>query len=74
MTSVSIHEAKTRLSALISEVEKSGEPISISRYGKVVAELAPPSAADRTRVSNELAEITVSCDLTEETGSEWENA
>lgn len=74
MASVSIHEAKTKLSALISELEKSGEPISISRYGRVVAELVPPSRKDRLRVQKELSDITVSCDLTEATTDEWNDA
>lgn len=38
---VGAYEAKTRLSALLDRVE-SGEHISITRYGKVVAVLSPP--------------------------------
>ena len=71
MTSVSIHEAKTKLSALISEIERSGESISISRYGKVVARLVPVKPKDRLLLSKGLSNIEVGCDLTEETGGEW---
>jgi len=39
MISVNIYEAKTRLSALIREVENKGESIRICRNGKPVAEL-----------------------------------
>lgn len=38
---VGAYEAKTRLSALLDRVE-SGEHISITRHGKVVAVLSPP--------------------------------
>ncbi len=38
---VGAYEAKTKLSALLDRVEQ-GEHISISRYGRVVAVLAPP--------------------------------
>jgi antitoxin (DNA-binding transcriptional repressor) of toxin-antitoxin stability system len=39
MISVNIYEAKTRLSALIGEVENKGESVLICRNGKPVAEL-----------------------------------
>lgn len=38
---VGAYEAKTKLSSLLDRVEQ-GEHISISRYGRVVAVLAPP--------------------------------
>lgn len=38
---IGAYEAKTKLSALLDRVE-SGEHISITRYGKVVAVLSPP--------------------------------
>jgi prevent-host-death family protein len=42
------YEAKTKLSELLDRVE-AGEHISITRYGRVVAVLSPPTgAADRT--------------------------
>lgn len=38
MTSVGMHEAKTRLSQLVQEVEAGGEVV-ITRHGRVVAKL-----------------------------------
>jgi prevent-host-death family protein len=45
MKSVNISEAKAQLSALIAAVETTGERVVIRHNGRVVAELAPPSAA-----------------------------
>jgi prevent-host-death family protein len=59
MRSVGVLEAKTNLSALIDEVETTGEIIVITRHGKPVARLSPDiaAAAPRRRVSGyELAE------------------
>ncbi|MBN8528190.1 MAG: type II toxin-antitoxin system Phd/YefM family antitoxin [Caulobacterales bacterium] len=41
MRTVGVLEAKTSLSALIEEVETSGETIVITRHGKAVARLSP---------------------------------
>lgn len=41
MQTVNIHEAKTRLSALICKVENENETIMICRNGKPVADLVP---------------------------------
>lgn len=41
MRSVGVLEAKTNLSALIDEVETTGEVIVITRHGKPVARLSP---------------------------------
>lgn len=43
MKAVGILEAKTNLSALVSEVERTGEAIAITRHGKRIAELTPPT-------------------------------
>jgi prevent-host-death family protein len=40
MIRVNVHEAKTRLSALLSTVEEGGETVVICRNGKPVAELS----------------------------------
>lgn len=47
---VNIYEAKTRFSALIAEIERSGVPVTICRNGKPVAELRPLGAARRRRL------------------------
>ncbi|TVR46144.1 MAG: type II toxin-antitoxin system Phd/YefM family antitoxin [Planctomycetota bacterium] len=44
-TSYSTYEAKARLSSLIAQVERSGEPIIITRHGKAVARLIPEPPA-----------------------------
>ncbi|MDZ4694844.1 MAG: type II toxin-antitoxin system Phd/YefM family antitoxin [Deltaproteobacteria bacterium] len=41
MKAVNTHEAKTRLSALLAEVENSGEIVLICRHGRPIAELRP---------------------------------
>ena len=41
MKSVNIHEAKTRLSAMLAKVESEGESFLICRYGRPVGELRP---------------------------------
>lgn len=41
MLHVNVHEAKTKLSALLSLIETKGEEIYICRNGKAIAELKP---------------------------------
>jgi prevent-host-death family protein len=41
MIMVNVHEAKTNLSRLLSQVETRGEPVLICRDGKPVADLVP---------------------------------
>jgi prevent-host-death family protein len=41
MREVGVLEAKTRLSALLDEIERTGEPVVITRHGKPVARLSP---------------------------------
>ena len=43
MKEVGLYEAKTKISALVQEVQESGNSIALTRHGKVVAELTPPS-------------------------------
>lgn len=54
MKSVPIFEAKNRLSALIQEVEETGESITLTRHGRPVARLTP---ALKQRTPEERAEI-----------------
>ena len=49
MRTVGVLEAKTNLSALIDEVETSGEAIVITRHGKPVARLAPENELRQPR-------------------------
>jgi prevent-host-death family protein len=46
--SVGAYEAKTHLSALLAAVEQ-GEEVEITKHGRVVARLVPPTPARRTR-------------------------
>ena len=41
MKEIGLYDAKSKLSALIAEVEASGETVMITRHGKIVAELHP---------------------------------
>ena len=74
MSTVSIHEAKTRLSELIAEVERLGEPVIICRYGRPVAELVRARHGRRTQVDPKLSRVVVKGDLTEPTEGDWERA
>lgn len=49
MKTVALHEARNRLSELIDQVQ-TGEVISITRHGRLCAQIvAPPAAAPPTR-------------------------
>ncbi|MBS0296087.1 MAG: type II toxin-antitoxin system Phd/YefM family antitoxin [Proteobacteria bacterium] len=47
MREVGVLEAKTRLSALLDEIERTGEAIVITRHGKPIARLSPERAKFR---------------------------
>lgn len=53
---VGAYEARMKLSALLDRVER-GEQVSITRYGKVVAVLAPPPGAAEQTVEGAIAGI-----------------
>ena len=74
MKQVSIHEAKTQLSALIAQVERRGDKVTICRYGRPVAELIPVQRGSRSSVDPQLSNVKVKGDLTLPTESEWEDA
>lgn len=66
MISVNTHEAKTKLSALLTAVEERGEIVHICRNGKRVAKLVPEDKApDPLRVDPELRPLAIIGDLTE---------
>ena len=73
METVSLHEAKSRLSGLVAEVERSGAKIVISRYGKPVAEIAPIQKRRRTQPDPKLSKVEVHDDMTAPTSGEWED-
>lgn len=65
MKSLDIHLAKTQFSAVLAEVERSGEPVLICRNGKPVAEIVPHRRRDRLEKHPVLSRITVRYDPTE---------
>lgn len=49
MQEIAISQFKAKCLALIEEVNKTKKPLRITRHGKVVAELIPPSPAPKGR-------------------------
>ncbi|MFP6866335.1 MAG: hypothetical protein VCA35_10380 [Roseibacillus sp.] len=45
MRRIGIFEAKTKLSAIVAEIMAEGEIFQITKHGRTVAELRPPSSA-----------------------------
>ena len=76
MKIVNIHEAKTQLSALLAEVEKTGEKVLICRNGKPVADLVPHKEPNRLEPHPLMSQIRLNYDPTEPLAEdEWtENA
>lgn len=65
MRQVNVHEAKTRLSELLAEVE-GGKPVVIARAGKPVAVLTPYKAATgKRRLGLFAGQATVHADFDE---------
>jgi prevent-host-death family protein len=66
MITVNVHEAKTNLSSLLSQVEEKGEPILICRNGKPVADLVPHRPSKRNiKPHPVMSKIKINCDPTE---------
>lgn len=71
MDHINVHEAKTRLSAILAEVEK-GKKVIICRSGKPVAELIPYKRRPRTTPHPVLSRIRISYDPIEDlSAEEW---
>lgn len=49
MKEIGLYQAKTQFSALVALIEESGEIIALTRHGKVVAELHPPTLSSPKR-------------------------
>ncbi|RPI76754.1 MAG: type II toxin-antitoxin system Phd/YefM family antitoxin [Desulfobacteraceae bacterium] len=72
MQKLNVHEAKTKLSAVLSEIEKKGETFIICRNGKPTAELIPYRRHSRLKYHPLLRKIKINFDPTEDmTDSEW---
>jgi len=74
METVNIHEAKAKLSGLVSAVERDGRAVVLSRYGKPVARIIPYQPLKRSRTHRELSNLHYSGDLTGPTVEEWSDA
>lgn len=67
MITVNMHEAKTRLSALVKMVEEGETSVVICRNGKPVAQLEKPKQADMGRLKPHptLSKVILNYDPTE---------
>jgi antitoxin (DNA-binding transcriptional repressor) of toxin-antitoxin stability system len=73
MKKVNIHEAKTNLSAILAEIDKSGDTYIICRNGKPIADLVPRIKKNRLKKDAFLSRVVINCNLAEPlTESEWE--
>ena len=72
MKLVSVHEAKTHLSALLAEIERTGEEVVICRHAKPVASLTPYRKGSRLAPHPVMREVAIEYDPTEAMGpDEW---
>jgi len=65
MKIVNIHEAKTNLSALLAEIEATGEKVLICRHGKPIADLLPHRKRNRLEAHPLMGQIRISYDPVE---------
>lgn len=65
MKTINIHDAKTNLSALLAEIEKTGETVLICRNGEPVADLSPHRKSSRLKPHSSLRNIKLKYDPTE---------
>jgi|SRR5450432_4366866 prevent-host-death family protein len=64
MKEASISEFKAQCSALIEQVQRTGRPIRITRFGKPIAEIVPtPAAARRHWIGSMKNEIEILGDI-----------
>jgi prevent-host-death family protein len=49
METVSISQFKARCLAILARVKKTGRPVLVTRFGKPVAEVVPPSVSTRPK-------------------------
>jgi len=72
MKTVNVHDAKTRLSGLLAEIEKTGKRVVICRNGKPVADLVPHQCDVSMAADKKLGAIKIKYDPIEEASeSEW---
>ena len=72
MQKLNVHEAKTRLSAVLADVETKGETFIICRNGRPVAELIPLRRQSRLQYHPILSKIKIDYDPIEDlSDDEW---
>jgi len=72
MKSINVHDAKTRLSALLGEIERTGKGVVICRNGEPVADLVPHVSEVSMAADRRLGAIKIKYDPVEEVGeAEW---
>ena len=71
MKTVNIHEAKTKLSSLLSDVQNENEHIVICRSGKPIAEIVPYKKSKRSTIKKSLVPTINKFDLTQPISTDW---
>ncbi len=75
MKIVNVHEAKTKLSALLAEIERTGEKVLICRNGKPIADLLPHRKRNRLEPHPVMGQIRINYDPVEPLSEdEWPEA
>ena len=75
MKIVNVHEAKTKLSALLAEIERTGEKVLICRNGKPIADLLPHRKRNRLEPHPLMRQIRINYDPVEPLSEdEWTEA
>ena len=73
MQTLNVHEAKTKLSAVLADIERTGAAYVICRNGTPVADIMPHRRASRLATDPFLKRVKVKCDLTKPlTPRDWE--
>ncbi len=71
--SIGAAEAKTHLLRLLEEVERTREPVTITKRGKPLAQLVPVREAEQSSLFGFLkGSITINGDLDEPIDPDWE--
>ncbi|MFZ5467892.1 MAG: type II toxin-antitoxin system Phd/YefM family antitoxin [Myxococcota bacterium] len=69
---LNVHQAKTHLSEVLADIEKSGAVYRICRNGEPIADLVPHRKRDRLKAHPVWSKISVRFDPTEElSAEEW---
>lgn len=73
MKTFNIHETKTNLSSILTDIEMTGETYLICRNGKPIAEIVPHKKKSKLKPDPFLSRIKIKCDLTEPlTEDDWD--